>query len=142
MNKATANCRNVTSAHTPPATSTAPAVPTRRREEMMLAGVPVWDHIQGRCLVPLLQDNATDWRRSVLIEFYTYENPFPWLLDMDYRAIRAPIGTSTSTGCSTDESELYDLAEDPYETRNLIDDPRLAASPGIYVRNWRRRCSK
>ena len=39
-------------------------------------------------LVPLLQGNATDRRRSVLIEFYTYENPFPWLLDMDYRAIR------------------------------------------------------
>ncbi len=53
-----------------------------------IAGVPIGDHIQGRSLVPLLRGNATDWRQSVLIEFYTYENPFPWLLDMDYRAIR------------------------------------------------------
>ena len=53
-----------------------------------VAGVPVGDHVQGRSLLPLLQGRVAEWRQSVFIEFYTYENPFPWLLDMDYRAIR------------------------------------------------------
>jgi N-acetylglucosamine-6-sulfatase len=95
-----------------------------------LAGVPVGDHIQGRSLVPLLQDDAADWRQSVLVEFYTYENPFPWLSDMDYRAIRTDRYKYIHWMQHPDESELYDLAEDPYETRNLIDDPRLAGVAG------------
>jgi arylsulfatase A-like enzyme len=91
-----------------------------------IAGVPIGDHIQGESLVPLLQGSATDWRESVLIEFYTYENPFPWLLDMDYRAIRTSRYKYIHWMQHPDENELYDLVEDPYETRNLIDDPRLA----------------
>ncbi len=91
-----------------------------------IAGVPIGDHIQGRSLVPLLRGNATDWRQSVLIEFYTYENPFPWLLDMDYRAIRTSRYKYIHWMQHPDENELYDLMEDPFETRNLIDDPRMA----------------
>jgi N-acetylglucosamine-6-sulfatase len=66
------------------------------------------------------------WRPSVYIEFYTYENPFPWLLDMDYRAIRTDRYKYIHWVQHPEESELYDLVEDPYETRNLIDDPQLA----------------
>ena len=91
-----------------------------------IAGAPIGDHIQGRSLVPLLQGDAADWRQSVLIEFYTYENPFPWLLDMDYRAIRTSRYKYIHWMQHPDENELYDLDEDPYETENLIDDPRLA----------------
>ncbi len=91
-----------------------------------IAGAPIGDHIQGRSFVPLLRGDASDWRRSVLIEFYTYENPFPWLVDMDYRAIRTSRYKYVHWMQHPDENELYDLAEDPYETRNLIDDPRLA----------------
>ena len=49
-----------------------------------VAGAPIGDHIQGKSWVSLLEDPSADWRESVLIEFYTYENPFPWLVDMDY----------------------------------------------------------
>ena len=62
----------------------------------------------------------------MLIEFYTYENPFPWLLDMDYRAIRTLRYKYIHWMQHPDESEMYDLVEDPYETQNLIDDPALA----------------
>jgi N-acetylglucosamine-6-sulfatase len=91
-----------------------------------VAGVPIGDHIQGRSLVSLLQGKATDWRRSAFIEFYTYENPFPWLLDMDYRAIRTDRYKYIHWMQHPDENELYDLVEDPYETRNLIGDPGMA----------------
>jgi len=91
-----------------------------------IAGAPIGDHIQGRSFVPLLRGNAGDWRRSVLIEFYTYENPFPWLVDMDYRAIRTSRYKYVHWMQHPDENELYDLVDDPYETRNLIDDPGLA----------------
>ncbi len=91
-----------------------------------VAGAPIGDHIQGRSLVPLLRGTAEDWRQSVFIEFYTYENPFPWLLDMDYRAIRTSRYKYIHWMQYPDENELYDLEQDPYEMRNLIDDPRIA----------------
>ncbi|UCG84802.1 MAG: sulfatase [Gemmatimonadota bacterium] len=91
-----------------------------------IAGVPIGDQIQGRSLVPLLRGDASDWRQSVLIEFYTYENPFPWLVDMDYRAIRTKQFKYIHWMQHPDENELYDLVEDPFETENLIADTRLA----------------
>ncbi len=87
-----------------------------------VAGAPVGDHIQGRSLVPLLRGEATDWRGSILVEFYTYENPFPWLLDMDYRAVRTSRYKYIHWMQHPDENELYDLVEDPFETQNLIND--------------------
>jgi arylsulfatase A-like enzyme len=91
-----------------------------------IAGVTIGDHIQGRSFVPLLLGDATDWRESLLIEFYTYENPFPWLLDMDYKAIRTNTHKLIHWMQYPDEGELYDLVEDPYETRNVINDPEYA----------------
>ena len=91
-----------------------------------IAGVPIGEHIQGRSFVPLLLGSNTDWRESVLIEFYTYENPFPWLLDMDYRAIRTKDYKYIHWMQYPDEAELYDLVEDPYETQNLIGDSRMS----------------
>jgi len=107
-----------------------------------LAGAPIGDHVQGRSLVPLLsaaapaEDRAPrapggasppPWRDAILIEFYTYENPFPWLLDMDYRALRTARYKYVHWMQHPDENELYDLEADPYETQNLIDDPSAAA---------------
>jgi arylsulfatase A-like enzyme len=90
-----------------------------------IAGAPIGGQIQGRSFVPLLQGNTTDWRQAALIEFYTYENPFPWLLDMDYRAIRTARYKYIHWMQHPDENELYDLVADPYEIRNLIDDPGM-----------------
>ena len=91
-----------------------------------VAGAPIGDHIQGRSLVPLLLGTAENWRQSAFIEFYTYENPFPWLLDMDYRAIRTDRYKYIHWMQHPDENELYDLEQDPYEMQNVIDDPRMA----------------
>ena len=76
--------------------------------------------------MPLLRGGAERWRRSVFIEFYTYENPFPWLVDMDYRVIRTERYKYIHWMQHPDENELYDLVEDPYEMRNLVGDPGFA----------------
>jgi len=91
-----------------------------------LAGAPIGDHVQGRSFVPLMMNNTAGWRESLLVEFYTYENPFPWLVDMDYRAIRTEQYKYIHWMQHPDSGELYDLVEDPFEMRNLIDDPALA----------------
>jgi N-acetylglucosamine-6-sulfatase len=91
-----------------------------------LAGAPIGDNVQGRSFVPLLEGNDTDWRQSLLVEFYTYENPFPWLLDMDYKAIRTERYKYIHWMQHPDEGELYDLVADPFEIQNVIDDPEMA----------------
>jgi len=90
-----------------------------------IAGTPVGDHIQGRSFVPLLMGDEARSRSSVLVEFYTYENPFPWLLDLDYRAIRTDRYKLIHWIHYPEEEELYDLTEDPYELRNRIGDPGM-----------------
>ncbi len=85
------------------------------------AGIGSW--IQGRSLVPLLTGTADGWRESVLVEFYTYENPMPWLVDMDYRAVRTERYKYIHWVRRGDE--LYDLETDPYEMRNVIDEPDM-----------------
>jgi N-acetylglucosamine-6-sulfatase len=91
-----------------------------------IAGAQIGDHIQGHSFVPLLQGTESGWRNSILIEFFTYENPFPWLVDMDYRTIRTDRYKYIHWVQHPDESELYDLLQDPYETRNRIDDPSVS----------------
>jgi len=91
-----------------------------------VAGTPVGDQIQGRSFLPLLLGDRSHARESVLVEFYTYENPFPWLLDMDYRALRTDRYKLVHWMQHPQEEELYDLEQDPYEMGNLIDDPAMA----------------
>lgn len=91
-----------------------------------MAQAPIGGHIQGRSFVPTFSGAQKDWRDAVLIEFYTYENPFPWLVDMDYRAIRTERYKYIHWIQHPDEAELYDLETDPFEKKNLIDDPSAA----------------
>jgi N-acetylglucosamine-6-sulfatase len=88
-----------------------------------LAGALVGPHIQGRSLVPLFTGTPADWRSSVLVEFYTYENPFPHLLDMDYRALRTGRYKYIHWVQHPEQDELYDLESDSLELRNLAADP-------------------
>jgi N-acetylglucosamine-6-sulfatase len=91
-----------------------------------LAGVPIAPTIQGRSLVPLLRGVDAGWRQSLLVEFYTYENPFPHLLDMDYRAVRTDRYKYIHWMRFPDHDELYDLETDSLEVTNLARDPRFA----------------
>jgi arylsulfatase A-like enzyme len=60
-----------------------------------------------------------------MVEFYTYENPMPWLLDMDYRMVRTDQYKYIHWTHHPDLDELYDVRADPYEMDNLMDVPEL-----------------
>jgi arylsulfatase A-like enzyme len=94
---------------------------------LQLAGVPIGSQIQGRSLVPLFAGVPAGWRKSVLVEFYTNEQPYPHLLDMDYRAVRTDRYKYIHWVKFPDQDELYDLQRDSLERRNVASDPAMAA---------------
>lgn len=90
------------------------------------AGAPIGPGIQGRSLVPLFKGTPPDWRRSVLVEFYSNERPFPHLMDMDYRAIRTERYKYIHWIKFPQDDELYDLKSDSLERHNLAGNPAMA----------------
>jgi N-acetylglucosamine-6-sulfatase len=83
-----------------------------------LAGVADPVPRQGRSLVPLLAGAPTDWRRSILIEYYT-DSVFPRILGMGYQAVRTANAKYIRYAELPGMDELYDLEADPYEMDNL-----------------------
>jgi arylsulfatase A-like enzyme len=84
---------------------------------LALAGVPVPTWMHGRSFVPLLEGASGAWRDAFLYEFYE----FP---DADH-CVRKNRGVRTARWKlihfweEPQEWELYDLTNDPDETRNL-----------------------
>ena len=79
-----------------------------------LAGVPTPSHVEGRSLVPLLDDPAREWPYPALT---TYGRGNHAVRTERYRYIRYADGSE----------ELYDHANDPDEWTNLASDGRHAA---------------
>jgi N-acetylglucosamine-6-sulfatase len=93
-----------------------------------LAGGQPGPQIQGRSLVPAFKSARARLRRSVLVEYWA-ENAMPWLVGMTYKAVRTDrykLIHWVNRGRSGELDELYDLDQDPYEMRNLIDVPDMA----------------
>ena len=89
-----------------------------------VAGIEVPDHVQGLSLVPILSGESEKVRTVAYMEYFSYENPFPWTVNLDYRIIRKGKYKYIRWIRFEDQAELYDLVADPYELRNLINDPR------------------
>ncbi|MFH1299950.1 MAG: sulfatase [Planctomycetota bacterium] len=78
----------------------------------------------GRSLVPLLKgEQPEDWRESFLVE-YNSDTVFPRLLNMGYQAVRTPRWKYIQFNKLEGMNELYDVQNDPYEMKNLIDEPK------------------
>ena len=87
-----------------------------------LAGVAVPGAMQGRSLVPLFRGAMPSWRNSFLIEYYS-DKVFPRILKMGYRAVRNKRWKYIHYLELEGMDELYDLKNDPYEMKNLINEP-------------------
>lgn len=87
-----------------------------------LAGQSVNPHFQGRSLVPILGDSNINWRNSFLIEYYS-DHVFERVVNMGYKAVRTDRYKYIRYVDLENMDEFYDLQEDPFELRNLINDP-------------------
>jgi N-acetylglucosamine-6-sulfatase len=90
-----------------------------------LAGAPAPAAMQGRSLAPLLKGQKTVWRDSFLIEYYS-DKVFPRVLKMGYQAARNGRWKYIRYLELEGMDELYDLKADPYEMKNLINQPDAA----------------
>ncbi|MEZ5391426.1 MAG: DUF4976 domain-containing protein [Bryobacterales bacterium] len=73
--------------------------------------------------MPLLRGEKVEWRDRFLIEYYS-DTVFPRMDHMGYQAVRTKDWKYIrATASSRAWTRLYNLAIDPYEETNLIDDP-------------------
>jgi len=90
------------------------------------AGVPRWNGIQGRSMLPMLEGRSGSLRESLLIE----EEGQRRYLGFSERAKMRTLLTGThrlSVYAGAPWGELYDFGEDPDECVNLWDDPGRSA---------------
>jgi N-acetylglucosamine-6-sulfatase len=90
-----------------------------------LAGETPPENLHGMSLVPILDGEDPDWRSSFLVEYYS-DTVFERMDFMGYKAVRTNRHKYIRYEDQEGMDELYDLAADPYELRNVIDDPRYA----------------
>ena len=87
--------------------------------------------MDGRTLRPLFGGDPGQWRESFLIEYYS-DKVFPRMQNMGYKAVRTARHKYIRYTDLADMDELYDLREDPYELRNIINTPAgRAALPAL-----------
>ena len=92
---------------------------------LRLAGAESPADVHGRSLIPLLEGpTPSDWRRSVLIEYYS-DSVWPRMSSMGYQAVRTARWKYIRYRELAGMDEVYDLKNDPYELRNLYDAPGL-----------------
>jgi N-acetylglucosamine-6-sulfatase len=90
-----------------------------------LAGASPPENLHGMSLAPILSGGSPEWRSSFLVEYYS-DTVFERIFKMGYKAVRTDRYKYIQYVDIDDANELYDLAADPYELRNVINDPRYA----------------
>jgi len=81
-----------------------------------LAGVAIPDWMHGRSMVPLLKGETTDWRKDWLYEYFEFPGAHSVRKNRGVRTERYKLIHYYE---EPEEFELYDLEQDPGETKNL-----------------------
>jgi N-acetylglucosamine-6-sulfatase len=89
------------------------------------ASVAAPQRMHGRSLVPLLKGEAWQPRTSFLIE-HSSDTVFRRMHNLGYQAVRTERWKYIRYRELEGADELYDLAADPYELKNLAGDPSHA----------------
>ncbi len=87
-----------------------------------LAGVPVPRQMQGRSWRPLLEGKTTPWREAFYYEYFLEKG----FASPAVQAVRTERAKLIIYPGHPEWTELFDLAADSYETKNLITDPAKA----------------
>ncbi len=87
-----------------------------------LGGGKPGPQIQGLSFKRLLGKGKAPWRKSFLVEYYN-ESAWPWIVGMSYKAVRTERAKLIHWVHKEGVDELYDLAADPYEIRNVMRRP-------------------
>lgn len=98
---------------------------------MDLAGLPIPHGLAGKSLFPLLQGKKRELRKEIFCEWYPLWDPMEAVRTRQWKYIHTPeLG-----------DELYNLADDPYERKNLAGEARYG---GVLARlkEARRRWTK
>ncbi len=94
-----------------------------------ICSAPPLPKVHGMSFKPLLKGQTRRWRRSWYYE-YNYEKQFPYTPNVrgvrtdEWKYVHYPHGDG---GPDRHKAELYNLKQDPGETKNLIDDPAYTA---------------
>jgi arylsulfatase A-like enzyme len=83
------------------------------------AGAPIPKEMQGRSWRPLLEGKQVDWRHAW---FYCYHYERNFAIPT-VTAVRTDSAVLIKYPGHDDWTEVYDLTKDPYETKNLANDP-------------------
>ena len=92
---------------------------------LAIVGLPIPREMQGRSLVSLLQgETPRDWRSSFYYQYFEY--PKPHHVRPHYGLVTDRYKLVHFDQSDLDEWELFELAKDPRELRNVYDDPAYA----------------
>lgn len=92
-----------------------------------LAGGKIPAAYQGHSLLPVLAgETPDDWRDAIFAEYYS-DTVFPRVHQLGYKAVRTDRWKYIHYIDQDGMDELYDLKNDPYEMKNLANDPASAA---------------
>jgi len=88
------------------------------------AGITPDNRYQGKSFLSILNNENPNWRKSFLVEYYS-DRVFPRVVKMGYKAVRTDRYKFIHYVDLDGMDELYDLQTDPYEIKNIIDDPSM-----------------